>query len=106
MTYATPTEYMITPEIGDCTTDETQSTKENSNAQSFQKQTYERHAVGLAPITVSGTVGNAAGTASASASTTLSALVGNSQETQAASSRFAKGLTRSFTQTVTRTYYR
>jgi hypothetical protein len=39
-------------------------------------------------------------------STVVSSLHGNSQEFQSASSRFSKGLTTSYTQTVKRTYYK
>lgn len=115
--FATPAEYLITPEVGDCTYDEKSATTKTDTAASFQKNTYERHAGGVAPIRFSQSatvgaeagipgIGTASGSTTAGYETTFSSLVGNSEETNSAQSSFAKGLTSSYTESLKRAYYR
>ena len=51
--YATPIEYLITPEVGDCFYDQQSAETRSNSAREFQQQVYGRHAGGLAPVAYS-----------------------------------------------------
>lgn len=85
--YATPLEYMITPEIGDCTYDEQRATTKTDDVQTYVDGITDKYATGIAPINFNVAMApeiNVRGVGikgpSASAGTTFSSLSGNSYE--------------------------
>lgn len=85
--YATPLEYLITPEIGDCTYDEQRANLKIETVDAYVDDITDRYATGISPINFN--IGMApeisAGGAgvkgpSASAATTFSSLSGNAYE--------------------------